>query len=136
MKINKSSAKINIVIFHVLSAPSMMCKTSHIYLKLTHQNYLCHSETLASLLRLAPNISAFRPANYVFWRATFKGIFCAGVHAAAHVLSFYPVHQFQDLNSFFRLYSCHFQSFNVIYCFSCSKCLMLYISETGRPAID
>ena len=102
MKINKSSAKINIVIFHVLSAQSMMCKTSHISLKLTHQNYLCHFETLASLPRLAPNISAFRPANYVFWRATFKrAFFRAGVHAAAHVLSFYPVHQFQDLNSIF-----------------------------------
>ena len=101
MKINESSANINIVIFHVLSALSIMCKTSHIYLKLTHQNYLCHSETLASLPRLAPNISAFRPANYVFGELPSRAFFRAAVHAAAHVLSFYPVHQFQDLNSIF-----------------------------------
>ena len=107
MKINESSAKINIVFSTYYPRPSIMCKTSHIYLKLTHQNYLYHSKTLASLPRLAPNISAFRLANYVFWRSTFKGIFRAAVHAAAHVLFFYPVHQIQ----FFRLYSCHLPVF-------------------------
>ena len=137
MKINKSSAKINIVIFHILSAPSIMCKTSHIYLKLTHQNFLCHSETLASLPRLAPSISAFRPANYVFWRATFKDIFSCR-HARCSTRSFL-LSGTSISKSKFNFSICTsviYQSSNVIYCFSCSKCLMLYISETGRQAID
>ena len=137
MKINKSSTKIYIAIFNVLSAPSIMCKTSHIYLKLTHQNYLCDSESLVSLPRLAPNISAFRPANYVFWRATFKGIFSCG-HARCSTRSFL-LSGTSSSRSKFNFSVCTSiicQSSNVIYCFSCSKCLMIYISETGRQAID
>ena len=137
MKINKSSAKTNTVIFHVLTAPSIMCKTSHIYLKLTHQNNLCHSETLASLPRLAPNISAFRPANHVFWRATFNGIFSCG-RACCSTRSFLLSGTSISRSKFNFSVCTHVicQSSNVIYFISCSKCLMLYIRETGRQAID
>ena len=75
-----------------------MCKMSHIYLKLTHPNYLRHSETLAFLPRLVPDISAFRTANFFFGELPSRALFRAAVHAATHVFSFYPVHQFQDLN--------------------------------------
>ena len=116
-----------------------MCKTSHIYLKLTHQNYLCHSETLAFPPRLASDIglSAFRPANYVFWRATFKGSFSCGrarCKTCSFLLSSTSISRPKFNFSFRTHVICQF--FNIIYFISCSKCLMLYISETGRQAID
>ena len=116
--------------------PSIMCKTIHIYLKLTHQNYLCHSETLTSPPRLASDISAFRPANYVFWRATFKGSFSCG-RARCNIC--FLLSSTSISRPKFNFSVCThviFQSSNVIYFISCSKCPMLYISETGRQVID
>ena len=104
-----------------------MCKTSQIYLKITHANYLCHSETLAFLPRLAPDISAFRTANYVFWRAAFKGTLSCGrarCNACFFLLSGTSISGPKSNFTVCTHVTC--QSSNVIYCSGCQPVLYWY----------
>jgi len=83
-----------------------------------------------------PDISAFRTANYIFWRATFKGTCSCGrarCNTCFFLLSSTSISGPKSNFTVCTHVTC--QSSNVIYCISYSKCLLLYISETGRQAI-
>jgi len=116
-----------------------MCKTSHVYLKLSHLNYLCHSETLAFLPRLVPDISAFRTVNYVFWRATFKGTFSCGRARCNTCFFLLSGTSISGPKSNFTVCTVLTSLANLPMLFTASPAangsLLLYISETGRQVI-